>query len=310
MDLDTRSLELLEAVAEHGTLTAAARRLHVSQPALSQRLTGLEARLGLRLFDRRGRRLEATEAGRRLLRSTAVVLAELRTAARDLDDLRHGRQGVVRLSSQCSTNYQWLPPVIAAYAEDWPGVEVRVERVAGDEVVDALLADEIDVGIVVKGHRRAEGVALTPLFEDAMVAVVRSDHPWASRSFVDGEDFEGVRLIVFDSYDPSRVPALPLPIPPGGRPARVITTPVITDLAVELVLARQGVAVLPGWVVTPHLAAHPLAAVPLTATPELRLWQCAARRGGPPHVEAFVAAVQDHFADRTAPAPTATVVAG
>jgi LysR family transcriptional regulator for metE and metH len=212
---------------------------------------------------------------------------------------------VVRLTSQCSTNYQWLPPVIAAYAETWPGVEVRVERVAGDEVVDALLADEVDVGLVVKGHLRAEGVALAPLFEDAMVAVVRTDHPWASRPHVDGEDFEGVRLIVFDSYDPARVPALPLPIPPGGRPARVVTTPIITDLAVELVLAGQGVAVLPGWVVAPYLATHPLAAVSLTATPEPRLWQCAARRGAAPHVEAFVAAVRDHFADGAPPVPVA-----
>ncbi len=152
MDLDTRSLELLEAVAAHGTLTAASRRLHVSQPALSQRLTGLEAQVGLRLFDRQGRRLVPTVAGTRLLQSTAVVLAELRSAARDLDDLRHGRDGIVRVTSQCSTNYQWLPPVIAAYAGAWPGVEVRIETVAGDEPVTALLAGEVDVAIVAKSR--------------------------------------------------------------------------------------------------------------------------------------------------------------
>lgn len=296
MDLDTRSLELLEAVAAHGTLTAASHRLHVSQPALSQRLSGLEARVGLRLFDRQGRRLVPTMAGRRLLQTTAVVLAELRAAAHDLDDLRHGRNGVLRITSQCSTNYQWLPPVIAGYAETWPGVEVRVEAVAGDEPVTALLADEIDVAIVVKADRRNEALALTPLFEDAMVAVVRADHPWAARPHIDGEDFAGVRLIVFDSYDPSRVPALPLPIPPGGRPGRVVTTPPITDLAVELVVAGQGVAVLPEWVVRPFAASHPIAVVPMTASPERRTWSCATLRQAPPHVDAFVDAVRAHFA--------------
>jgi len=297
MDLDTRSLELLEAVAAHGTLTAASRRLHVSQPALSQRLTGLEAQVGLRLFDRQGRRLVPTVAGTRLLQSTAVVLAELRSAARDLDDLRHGRDGIVRVTSQCSTNYQWLPPVIAAYAGAWPGVEVRIETVAGDEPVTALLAGQVDVAIVVKSDRRDDALSLTPLFEDAMVAVVRRDHPWAPRAHVDGEDFAGVRLIVFDSYDPARVPALPLPIPPGGRPARVVTTPPIADLAVELVAAGQGVAVLPEWVVRPHLAAHPITTVPLTADPERRTWSCATARQAPPHVDAFVDVVRAHFAD-------------
>ena len=57
MDVDSRTFELLEALATDGTLTAASRRLHISQPALSQRLSGLETRLGVQLFDRQGRQL-------------------------------------------------------------------------------------------------------------------------------------------------------------------------------------------------------------------------------------------------------------
>jgi LysR family transcriptional regulator, regulator for metE and metH len=116
MDVDTRTLELLEAIAADGTLTAASRRLHISQPALSQRLSGLEARLGIPLFEREGRRLVPTRAGRRMITTSTSVLADLRAAQRDLDDLRDGRSGIIRFSSQCSTNYQWLPPVVQAFS--------------------------------------------------------------------------------------------------------------------------------------------------------------------------------------------------
>ena len=82
MDIDVRDLELLEAIDRHQTLTAAADQLYVSQPALSQRLVKLEQRLGTPLFER-GRRLVATEAGRRTLRAAQVTLAELRNAVRE-----------------------------------------------------------------------------------------------------------------------------------------------------------------------------------------------------------------------------------
>ena len=75
MDLDLRDIELLDALAADGTLTAAAERLFVSQPALSQRLTKMERKLGVPLFEREGRRLVANAAGRRMLVASRQVLA-------------------------------------------------------------------------------------------------------------------------------------------------------------------------------------------------------------------------------------------
>lgn len=303
MDVDTRSFELLEALARDGSLTAAARQLHVSQPALSQRLTGLEARLGLQLFERQGRRLTPTRAGRRMVHTAAAVLAELRAAARDLDDLRHEREGVLRFASQCSTNYQWLPQLLRPYRERCPGVEVRIEHVPDDEPVAAVLADRLDVGLVVKGDRQMEGAAVRPLFDDEMVAVVAEDHSWAGRPFVDAADFDDAHLILFDAYDPARVPSLALPIPPDARPARVTTTPVVTELLVEMVAAGQGVTILASWVAEPYLRTHGVRAVRISAHPQHRTWSSVTRRGDQPaHVDAFVDLLLAHFADRQPPA--------
>jgi LysR family transcriptional regulator for metE and metH len=307
MDLDTRTLELLEAVAADGTLTAAARRLHVSQPALSQRLTGLEARLGVVLFERQGRRLVPTRAGRRMIHAAVAALAELRSAARDLDALRHSP--VLRFASQCSTNYQWLPPVVQQFTERCPGAELRIETAPDDDVIAALLDDRLDVGLANKTDRRMQAVATLPLFDDEMVAVVPAGHPWADRQFARARDFDGVNVIVFDSYDPARVPALPLPLPHGARPGRVTTTPAVSELLVELAAAGQGVGVLPGWVAAPYTAGGRVVAVRLSETPEVRTWYCAWRRGEePPHIHAFVEVLREHFSGNAVPRPASRPV--
>jgi LysR family transcriptional regulator, regulator for metE and metH len=310
MDLDTRTLELLEAIASDGTLTAAAQRLHVSQPALSQRLSGLEARLGLPLFERQGRRLVPTRAGRRMTLAAGTALRELRAAARDLDDLRHERDGSLRFVSQCSTNYQWLPPVVHTFADRCPGVEVRIESVADDDPIAALIDDRVDVALVIKSDRRSEALRTRPLFDDEVVAVVPDDHPWAGRPHVDAADFDGIDLVLFDSYDPARTPRLPLPIPAASRPGRVITTPPVGELIIEMVCAGQGVAVLPGWVAAPYRESRRVTTVRITATPEVRTWSCVTRQGDRPHhVDAFVELLADLFAGGAAPVAAGDIAA-
>ncbi|MFJ3877408.1 LysR family transcriptional regulator [Streptomyces sp. NPDC090077] len=289
MDVDLRDLELLDATAETGSLTAAAERLYVSQPALSQRLTRLEDRLGTRLFDRKGRRLVPNAAGRRMLVAARRVLGELESAGRDLRDLRDGRDRRVRFAAQCSTTFPWLPPVLRAYREREPDIEVRIETVPDDAPIPALLADRIDVALVTKSDAQMDRVTLTRLFEDEMVAVVPAGHPWAALPHVTARHFDGVDLVLYDFYDQRRIPAEPLPIPAGARPGRITTMPVVTDLVVEMVAGGQGVAVLPNWTAAPYAASHGLALVRMGEQPLTRTWFCATRPGPhPPHLEGFV----------------------
>ena len=281
MDVDLRDLELLDTLAEVGTLTAAAERLYVSQPALSQRLARMEERLGGPLFQRDGRRLRVTPAGVRMLASARTVLAELKSAERDIREIRAGRDRRVRFTAQCSTTYQWLPPVISALQREHPGTEVRIEQVAGDEPLAALLDDRVDVALVTKPDQLMERLHLVPLFRDQMVAVVALDHPWASRSHVTARDFTDVHLVLYDIYDQSRFPAQPLPIPAAARPGRVSTVPLVTDLVIEMVAAGEGISVLPAWVAVPYTeGAKPrVAAVRIGANGNWRTWHLATRVG-------------------------------
>lgn len=281
MDLELRDLELLDTLAEVGTLTAAASRLFVSQPALSQRLARLEDRLGVSLFNREGRKLVVTPAGVRMLSSARTVLAELRSAERDLREIHAGRDRRVRFTAQCGTAYQWLPPVIAALRDKHPGTEVRIEQVVGDEPLMALLDDRVDVALVTKPDQLMERVHLVPLFRDQMVAVVAVDHPWARRSHVTARDFTDVHLVLYDIYDQGRSPAQPLPLPPSARPGRVSTVPLVTDLVIEMVASGEGISVLPQWVAAPFAQAPDprVAVVQIGAKGTWRSWHLATRIG-------------------------------
>ncbi|MEU6895540.1 LysR family transcriptional regulator [Streptomyces sp. NPDC046557] len=289
MDVDLRDLELLDATAEAGSLTAAAERLYVSQPALSQRLTRLESRLGMQLFDRKGRRLVPNTAGRRLLVAARHILAELESASRDLREIRDGRGRRVRFTAQCSTTLPWLPPVLRAFREREPDIDVRIETVADDAPIPALLADLVDVALVTNPDLQMDRVSLTKLFDDEMMAVVPVAHPWASRGYLTARDFDGADLVLYDGYDQNRIPSMPLPIPAGARPGRITTMPVVTDLVIEMVAGGQGVTVLPNWVAAPYVSSHDLALTRIGEEPLTRTWFCATRTGPrPPHLEAFV----------------------
>ncbi|MCX5375277.1 LysR family transcriptional regulator [Streptomyces sp. NBC_00091] len=289
MDVDLRDLELLDATAAAGSLTAAAERLYVSQPALSQRLTRLEDRLGMRLFDRQGRRLVPNAAGRRMLVAAHHILGELESATRDLREIRDGRDRRVRFTAQCSTTFPWLPPVLRAFRERAPDIDVRIEAVADDAPIPALLADLVDVALVTKPDVQMDRVSLTKLFDDEMMAVVPAAHPWASLAYLTARDFDGADLVLYDGYDQNRIPSMPLPIPAGARPGRITTMPVVTDLVIEMVAGGQGVTVLPNWVAAPYSASHGLALVRIGEQPLTRTWFCATRPGPhPPHIETFV----------------------
>jgi LysR family transcriptional regulator for metE and metH len=299
MSVDLRDLELLDALAGTGTLTAAADKLFVSQPALSQRLRRLEEKLGAPLFERKGRRLVPNSAGHRMLATSRQVLTELREAERSVRELRDGRRRAVRFAAQCTTTFQWLPPILRAFREVRPDADVRLEMVPDDEPIPALLDDLVDVALVIKPDRRMDQVEMTPLFADDMVAVVGESHPWATRAHVTARDFTGVHLILYDGYDQTRIPARALPIPHGARPGRITTMPVITDLLIEMVAGGEGVGILPSWIAEPYLAGHEVRLVKIGAKGQPRHWYCATRSGGrPEEVDAFATLQIDHLRKR------------
>ncbi|MEM0961110.1 MAG: LysR family transcriptional regulator [Bacteroidota bacterium] len=288
--LDLRHLRLVRAVVEEGTLTAAADRLALSQPALSHRLRDVEDRLGVSLFERSGRSLVLTEAGRRVLDAARVVLGEVARAEADLSALAAGRKGTLRVTAECYTTYNWLPPVLGSFREAWPLVDVEIAAEASERPGEAVRERTADVALLTT-TTGLDDLELLKLFEDEVVAVVDEGHPWAGQAHVEPAAFHGAHVFAWHSrFDRNCV--LRLVASAGAAPERVTPVPHSTEGAVGMVRAGLGVTTMAAWAAAPYLAAGGLRAVSVTPDGVHRTWYAATRASGDPgYVGAFVEAL-------------------
>ena len=273
--LETRHLRIVTAIAEAGTVSQAALRLHLTQPAVSHALRDLESRLGVALFMRRRRKMEPTAAAERLLESAAIVLAELERAERALGEHSRGQRGVVRLATGCYTCYHWLPGLLSQFRISHPDVDVRIEPEVTYSVGRALLDGRLDIAVVPQpiGDPR---VLEEPLFEDELVAVVSPEHKWAHRPFVTARDFAPEDLILHVPPDQSDF-MLRVLRPASVEPRRLLQLR-LTEAVIGAARGGLGVTVLPYWVVAPELDAGRLAQVRITRAGLHRRWYIAVPR--------------------------------
>src|SRR5690242_12090297 len=195
MELELRHLKLICAIADNGTVTKAATRLHLSQSALSHQLNDLEAGLGVSLFRRLPRRMVLTPAGEGLLAPARHVLAELRQAQQQISAPAE-EKGVIRISTECYTCYHWLPSKLKEFHAAFPNVDVQIVVEATHQPIRALLRGRLDVAIVAD-PAPARNLSSRLLFQDELVVIVNPEHLLASRPFVRAEDFIGEHLITY-----------------------------------------------------------------------------------------------------------------
>jgi len=193
--MDTRQLAAFCAVVERKSFSQAAERLGVTQPAVSLQIRSLEQRLGRQLLDRSGRRVEPTEAGRRLYASAQRVLAAEEHLLEDLDADDEGAiTGTLELGASTGPGGTVVPLLLCEFQEQQPEVRVRLTVSDTQTVVDRVAERELELGIVGAG-RRHRGVAFEPFFRDEVVLACPPDHRFAGKT-VSLDDLKGERLIV------------------------------------------------------------------------------------------------------------------
>jgi DNA-binding transcriptional LysR family regulator len=193
--MDTRQLAAFCAVVERKSFSQAAERLGVTQPAVSLQIRSLEQRLGRQLLDRSGRRVEPTEAGRRLYASAQRVLAAEEHLLEDLDADDEGAiTGTLELGASTGPGGTVVPLLLCEFQEQHPDVRVRLTVSDTQTVVDRVAERELELGIVGAG-RRHRGVAFEPFFRDEVVLACSVDHRFAGKT-VSLDDLKGEKLIV------------------------------------------------------------------------------------------------------------------
>ena len=193
--MDTRQLAAFCAVVERKSFSQAAERLGVTQPAVSLQIRSLEQRLGRQLLDRSGRRVEPTEAGRRLYASAQRVLAAEEHLLEDLDADDEGAiTGTLELGASTGPGGTVVPLLLCEFQEQHPDMGVRLTVSDTQTVVDRVAERELELGIVGAG-RRHRGVAFEPFFRDEVVLACPSDHRFAGKT-ISLDDLKGKKLIV------------------------------------------------------------------------------------------------------------------
>jgi LysR family transcriptional regulator, cyn operon transcriptional activator len=193
--IELRHLRYFLEVARHEHITRAAQALHVTQSTLSHQIVQLEALLGTPLFDRVGRGLQLTDAGRTFSDYARRALEEVEEGRYALDGLRDLLRGRVRIGVIHTYNTTLLPPAIAEFTQSYPGIHVSIEDMPAPEVAAMVASGAIHLGLsfATPGY---PDVDTEELFSERLMLVVRDDHPLAGNSSVHAEALSRLRLAV------------------------------------------------------------------------------------------------------------------
>jgi LysR family transcriptional regulator for metE and metH len=255
VNLEIRHLKLLTAVAEEESVTAAGKRLHLTQSALSHQLRDAEQKLGTLLFMRLGKRMALTAAGTKLLEAARRILKDLKEAESQVLGLNGDASGVIRISTECYTCYHWLPPLLASFHASFPKVEVAIDMTATHHPAEELLAGNLDVAVMYCPPEH-KNLQLSPLCEDELLVVMSPRHRLASRRRIEPQDLAGETILIYPPREESTLLTKVLE-PAGVTPGRIMEIP-LTEAIVEMAAAGAGIAFMACWAVSPHLESKKL----------------------------------------------------
>ncbi len=180
--MDTRQLAAFCAVVERKSFSHAAERLGVTQPAVSLQIRSLEQRLGRQLLDRSGRRVEPTEAGKRLYASAQRLLALEDQLLEDVASDEEGElAGTLELGASTGPGGTVVPVLLCEFQEQHPQVRVRLSVSDTQSVIDRVAERELELGVV-GAARRHRGVAFEPFFRDEVVLACPPKHRFAGKA--------------------------------------------------------------------------------------------------------------------------------
>ena len=247
--MELRHLRYFKAIADYGSLTAAAKRLHVSQSAVSEQMLDLESEIGAALLNRSGRRVQLTAQGRVFLEEARKTL---NSAQRAIDLTRqslHGEVGTLAIGFFLWGAGGFFPRIIREYRRRRPGIKLSLIEMHASEQILALEEGRIDVSLtrpVETSFSRTLRQEL--LYRDPIVVASRSDHHFA-RHAVQVEELAGEGLVMYDrSSNPQLYDGILAMCAAQGFSPNVVNTSATYSGVLTLVEAGEGVALVPAGV--------------------------------------------------------------
>ncbi len=246
--MDLALLETFRAVVRAGGMRRAAETLHVSQPAVSGRVRELERQLGVQLFERAGRRLHLTDAGRLLLDESAALLSASDSLQQRLNAFRTLQSGTLRLATIDAVSIHLLSGIYRDFVREHPQVELRVQVVDSHRVIEAVCDLEVELGFFALAPPGAPavpaGIEVEPFFEDELCCVASPEHELVGRRRLDLASVAGAPLILYSQGSHTRA-MLDAAFRDAGVTPNVVMETGSPEAMQRLAEAGVGLAILP-----------------------------------------------------------------
>ncbi|WP_271411703.1 LysR family transcriptional regulator [Pseudomonas sp. Q1-7] len=177
--MDLASLNAFIAIAEAGSFSEAGERLHLTQPAVSKRIASLEQQLSVRLFDRLGREVSLTEAGRALLPRAYQILNVLDDTRRALSNLSGDISGRLTLATSHHIGLHRLPPLLRAFTKAYPQVALDIQFLDSEVAYEEIVHGRVELAVITLAPETALPVQAVPVWNDPLDFVAAPEHPLA-----------------------------------------------------------------------------------------------------------------------------------
>lgn len=193
--MDLRQIQFFVKLFQEGSMTRAAARLNVVQPALSMQIRRLEDEFGVRLFERTSRGVIPTDTGKSFYRMCLEILADVEKAGRYLREATGRIEGELRVGLMPSLARNVAPRVISEYSSLYPGVRLRVLDAYSGNLVDWLASGDIDFAVINRPEKDV-GVSTIPLFNDSLLLISGTDDNRVAPASVWARQLASMHLIL------------------------------------------------------------------------------------------------------------------
>lgn len=244
-----RHLTAFVAVAESLNFSRAAEELHVAQPAVSQQIRALETELGVTLFDRIGKRVSLTDAGRALLPYARQILSMVEAAENEVRERSQLKRGKAILGAPPTVSTHVLPARLMQFRQVWPGLEVTLREAGTETLLSQIEEGKVDLAIIA-AEITPETVESTPFLTETYILAVSDRHPFlGKRQTVKLADLSAEPFILFPEGYKLREVTLSACRRAGFEP-KVALDGGAMQSALEFVGAGLGVALVPELALT------------------------------------------------------------
>ncbi|MGY0215975.1 LysR family transcriptional regulator [Endozoicomonadaceae bacterium StTr2] len=182
--MDTNSLNAFVAVARSGSFSLAAEQLHLTQPAISKRIAALESQLDCKLFDRFGRKITLTEAGRLLLPKAQRIMQELAACRSELTNLSEQVRGSLTLATSHHIGLHRLPEPLRHFTQAHPQVQLDIQFLDSEKACEAVIAGDIELAVITLSPDSSTQLVSKSLWRDNLCFVTSQEHPLAEKEQV------------------------------------------------------------------------------------------------------------------------------